>query len=888
MKIETPLTHLRSSLTVPDADSAANQPDDTIIRLPPTPRSRLLEPFRDSAFSLGLVMLIVSAGAFGLYDLLGSQRQNDGNTVMIMLHYGLAVVFSLVLLINGHWRTARYPERRPARWLGLLLWLVSAYALNREMAVFQESTAWLRWALVIVGTAMVGYGWKETLPVRWQQFLYAVLAFGWWLFAYMAVYIVQLYPISTLLLIALGLSAHTFVPLVLAIVLGKRLWQDARLEEHLRPGVSVGLAVPIVALIVFLTGWVSDVNRIEQTRMNATIRHTSDLPDWVLVAQQLTPGWITNRLLLANRIYDRGRFFDNNDWGLGGLTSFDDVRQHDPLVLIAGRLFPAGALADADNLNVIKVLNGERHNAEEKFWTGRHLTTEDVVSQVRIWPQFRLSYTEKTIRIRNQARSTTEEALFTFHLPPGSVVSSMSLWVNGVEESARLTTIAKADSAYRTIVNVESKVVARDPSVVHWQEGNRVTVRVFPCQAGTDRQVKLGITSPLRLDGSELVYENPYFDGPDAGSADELVSVDFSAAPDGLQSPWSFDKLTGNNLTHRGRYSPDWTLRFRAPALAKASFMLDGRAYQMEAYRPTTERFMPTDVYLDVNKAWKKYEFTTAYWTAKHAYKSRVWVFDDGLKQLDSATLSATFDRLVQQRFSLFPIYRITDPAKALLITKGTPSSPTLSDLRNSVFADRMQQTGTRQSSIRTFCYGDQLSPYLKTLAELRVLTVTHGTTCDLIYNVAKKHQFPRQPNEADRIVLAQAGVSIRVTPLSDRANQPANAPDHLARLFTYNHLLQSIGRHYFTPNYQTNKLIQEAQQAHIVSPLSSLIVLETAEDYDRFGIKKDASGLDNATLKEQGAVPEPHEWALLIMVAGLIGWLLWQKRRGSGPLPIL
>ena len=870
-------------------------------------RHRLLEPFRQPAFGVGLLLLTISGGAFLLHDLLGNPRgTNGGNGILIMLHYGMVTGFSAFLLTNGFFRFRRdtYATGRPARWLALLLWLISAYALNREIAVFQASTTWLYGALMIVGGAMVSYGWKEVLPVRAQQLLYTVLAFGWCLFAYMAVYVVPLYPCSIPMLIALGLSAHTFVPLAFAIALGKRLWYDARREEHLRLGVRVGLLVPVAATAVFLTGWISDLNRIEQTRLDATVQKTSDMPEWVLIAQQLQPGWITNRLLLAGRTFDTGRFFDGDGWGLTGLTSLDDVKMHDPLVVIASQLFPTDVLPDANKLNILNVLNGDRHNTEEKFWTGRHLTTKDVVSQVRIWPQFRLSYTEKTIRIRNQARSTTEEALFTFHLPPGSAVSAMALWVNGKEEPAHLTTVAKADSAYRQIVNVESKVFARDPSVVYWREGNRVTVRVFPCRAGEDRRVKLGITSPLRFEKGQLTYQNPYFDGPAATSADELIKIDFAQSPAKIESPWLGDQLTDNTLTHRGRYDPDWTLRFAAPALSTGPFVLDGRTYRMEPYKAVNEPFTPKDVYLDVNESWKEDEFQTAFREATRATPNRVWVFDDGLKQLTATNLDATYDRLSQQRFSLFPVYRITDPATALLITKGTPSSPTLSDLTNSTFADRMQQTATQSSPIRTFCYGSDLSPYLKTLSELRVLTVKHGTTADLTDQVFKANQFPRQPDKKGLVVLAGAGVVIRELSVQSAGNRlsersvktqtvgksvslqntekASTAPDHLARLFTYNHLLQQIGRHYFSPNYQTDALIQEAERSHVVSPLSSLVVLETAWDYERFGIKKDASGLDNATLKQEGAVPEPHEWALLAMVAGLMVWIRWKKRHAA------
>lgn len=869
---------------------------DVETGFPPTPRSRLLAPFADSVFSLGFLLLAISGITFLLYEWLGDPvGSGNSNVAFIMIHYGLAIAFTLSLEVNGFLkvRQPRSADGQSARWLGLLLWLISAYALNREIPVFQQSTAWLCGVLVLTGVAMVVHGWKESLSVRAQQVLYAILAIGWWLFAYMAVYVVQLYLISVPMLIVLGLSAHTFVPLVFAIVLGKRLWQDARQEEHLRLGVSVGLAIPVLAVGLFLVGWISDLNRIEQTQQEATIRKTSDLPAWVLIGQRLKsshagPGriwfdWVTNRLLLSNRVYERGRFLSDQGWGLTGLTSLDNVRQHDPLVVIASQLFPVDVLSPADQLSLLKILAADRHSSEEKFWTGRHLTVEDVVSQVRIWPEFRLSYTEQTVRIRNQARHTIEEALLTFHVPAGSVVSSMSLWVNGYEERARLTTVAKADTAYRTIVGVESHGSSpRDPSVVYWQEGNRITVRVFPCRAGDDRRVKVGITSPLTLIDKQLVYQSPYFDGPKAGSASELVSVAFASTPSELKTPWLFTNLSENTLTHRGSYQPDWQLHFEAPTLSTNAFILNGQAYRTEPYKPVTEAFLPTDVYIDLNAAWEKEQFTAAFWSATRRKSCRVWVFDDGLTQLTAGNLDATYDRLTQQAFSLFPIYRITNPATSLLITKSTPVSPVLTDLKESRFAHNFALLANQTAPIRTFCYSSEsgdhdLPAYLKTLAELQVLNVLHGTSYDLINLLEKTKQFPRLPDTDEKVVLAEAGIAIQKTPVNRQ--QTSTAPDHLARLFTYNQLLRHVGHHYFTKNYQTDSLIREAQQAHVVSPLSSLVVLETTADYDRFGIKKDALGLDNATLKEEGAVPEPHEWALLGMALAVFGWLFWKKR---------
>ena len=46
----------------------------------------------------------------------------------------------------------------------------------------------------------------------------------------------------------------------------------------------------------------------------------------------------------------------------------------------------------------------------------------------------------------------------------------------------------------------------------------------------------------------------------------------------------------------------------------------------------------------------------------------------------------------------------------------------------------------------------------------------------------------------------------------------------------------------------------------------ASLIVLETQADYERFDIRKSQDSLGNASMTASGAVPEPEEWALIIL----------------------
>ena len=861
----------------PEAALPVDQRVDEVPVSPALPNG--LVPFRQSAFSIGLALLAISLALFWGYNLFRDTQQiGNDNLLLALIHYGMAVGYSAFLFVGGFWKYRRdtYADGRPARWVALLLWLVSAYALNREVTVFQASTTWLCGVLGVVGLAMTALAWRESLSVRWQQGLYAGLAVGAWVFGYMTLYVAPLLPFSIPLLLGLGLSVHTFVPLVFFIALSKRLWYDYQRDEHLRLGIWAGLLLPVGVLIWFVSGWDNRMEHIDKARREATLRKTSDLPDWVLVAQQLQPGWITERLLLATQTYDTGFLYSTN-WGMNSLTNLDDVRQHDPLVVIAAALHPTDALADVDKLALLSVVAAKRHGTEAKFWTGKHLTTNAVTTQVRVWPSFRMAYTEQTFRIRNTARNATEEALLTLHLPAGSVVSGMSLWVNGREEPARLTTVAKADSAYRQVVNVESRPVARDPSVVYWQEGSRITVRVFPCRAGEDRQVKVGVTSPLAFADGRLTYQPVTVEGPPLATADALVRITVDQPPTDMRTPASFER-TGNQLTYEGRYTTDWNLTMTAPALAADPFVLGKKAYRLTPYQPVLEPARFQDVYLDVNGAWTLNEFRTAFQDASRT-GARVWVFDDGLRDVTEPMLDALFARVSAQSFSLFPVYRIAHPETALLVTKGVAASPILNDLKGSPYADHFALLTKQTAPIRTLCLNEALSPYLKTLAELRVLTADYGGL-DRLQGYLDTKQFTKPADTDTRVVLADAGMVIQETAAPNAGPTESGAPDHLVRLFTYNHLLQKIGRHYFEPKYQTNAFIAEAQRAHVVSPVSSLIVLETAADYDRFGIHKDAAGLSNATLKQDGAVPEPHEWALLGLVLALVAWLMGQKRR--------
>ncbi|MFK7808781.1 MAG: hypothetical protein AB8F74_13340, partial [Saprospiraceae bacterium] len=90
--------------------------------------------------------------------------------------------------------------------------------------------------------------------------------------------------------------------------------------------------------------------------------------------------------------------------------------------------------------------------------------------------------------------------------------------------------------------------------------------------------------------------------------------------------------------------------------------------------------------------------------------------------------------------------------------------------------------------------------------------------------------------------------------------------------------LLRNIGKNYFQKDSMENNFIAAAKEAYVVTPVSSLVVLETQADYERFDIKKSKNSLENASIGNSGAVPEPAEWLLIILVFLMTGWFYFRR----------
>lgn len=329
-------------------------------------------------------------------------------------------------------------------------------------------------------------------------------------------------------------------------------------------------------------------------------------------------------------------------------------------------------------------------------------------------------------------------------------------------------------------------------------------------------------------------------------------------------------------LTYKGDYLSDWDLSIPAPRVSESGFRFNNKIYRIEPFLVEKTAFKPENIYLDINQSWTDAELSTV-WNAAKNKPTWVW-YDNKFLNLDEQNAEKITSELKENRFSLFPYHLLKNPEKALIISKSAIPCPNLDDLKGSSFANAVKKDLKNTEPIRVFHLGTTLSPYQKMFKELRITNVYEGKTEELT-DILGKNQFYAFAETPSSVIIPSSGVRILENNNSLPQNVVVGGTDHLLRLFAYNSILKDVNKNIFDDQYYSKPLIELAEKANIVTPLSSLIVLETQADYDRFDIKKSQNSIGNASLKDSGAVPEPHEWALIAMLAATIGWLFLKRR---------
>lgn len=830
-------------------------------------------------FRMGIAFMCISLISFGCFDwLISNDRlESDNSAISFFISYGCFLIFMLVMLftkLEDQPKSVRFSQL-DVNIILLVLGNISAYALNRIIPVFHESTPWLTLYLIVLNAAMIIFIFrKKRTSDLFNHLLVAIIASGVLFNIYQAIYIFPFYGFTAMSFWFFGVSLHTLIPLWYIFTTVKILKKYRKVSDLYQYGIISGICIPALMTMGFAFQFYQVNESFQQAYAAEKSPFTNpDFPAWVNASKDISSGWMTERVLKSGIYYSV--LNDNHfRFGMNGLNMNGIRTKHDPMVVVGAFVSGQLNINREERIRLLKTMYNERHAVAPRLWRGDDLTTTEIETNVQIFADYRLAYTEKNITIKNENKNRwwgrQQEAIYSFYLPEGSVVTSASLWIEGEEQKALLTSRAKADSAYQTIVGRER----RDPLLLHWQEGNRISVRIFPCTAKEARKFKIGITSPLIYTTGKLTYQNIDFAGPDWTAANEIIRVKGETELTNFSAPRGFSD-EGDHWIYDGRYRSNWSLDFAAPKLNNSAFVFSDQSVHLQEYEQELKNFHPEKIYLDLHKGWSKSTLNRILAATKDL---EVYVFTNTLQRLTPDNQKRLTKKLLNNNYSLFPFYELPDQEDLIVISHSGQLTPAMDDLKGTPFYTKSgSHLPNRKYPPSVFHLGDAPSPYIKTLRELRLLDYWEGTETTLL-NHLEKQTFPVSGEGENYVLLRPA--KVQLVKSGTEQNVAGNTPDHLWRMYAYNNVLRKIGKDYFRKDQDQQRHIAEAEAAYVVTPISSLVTLETQKDYDRFNIKQSKKTLGNANIITGGSVPEPHEWMLMILGLILASWLFFFKGR--------
>ena len=831
------------------------------------------------AYVIGLAFNLISFIVYLLSAQFANTNRGDIFSGVFFLNFGLTAAYAILLLAYKLSYNRPRPKLFYGCWISLIiLFTISAFSLNKEMNVFAPLPTWLNIYILIMVALFFAFPYVNRFPNYVKAIIYTFSGSVLLLSIYMTLYLVPLFPLSLLVFWFFGISLHSFVPLiwltVIIIFLAKKT-ETSKLKHF----AWLGAFIPLLILGIYLSKWNEIQTQIKDIISEKNLQLGNHLPDAIQLAQKLPSDPITEKIMISP-------FKSQRFWGSDvDINGTGELKFHDPLSLIAIEVLGELNIDETTVETFLNIRRDYRHKTTRKLWTGVSLSTSSIASNIQVFPEYRIAYHEKTFVIHNDPHKTrrdfwftsnTQEANYTFHVPEGSIVTSLSLWINGKEQKSRLSTLQKADSAYTTIVGVQQ----RDPAIVHWQEGNRITANVFPCTENEDRTFKIGFTTPLSVREGRLWLENIWFEGPDFNSAREATKILFSgkqAIP--VDLPDHFKKDAKGGYTYTGDYEPSWELGLEMVKLSENKFRFNGYEYSLKEQENTTHSLKVSAVFLDITKEWTKEEYDKIV-TESGNQKLYTWLPEK--VEITTENKELVWETVCHNQFSMPFLYDITYPEGTVVITKSGSTSPILADMKGSDYAEKTTAYLLNSSQkINVINIGTELSPLWRSLLELRLINYSTSSIKN-VGGILQSGKINTVREDSSIVSLNESHLSIMKKNASDSLS-PAEGPDHLLRLFAYNDLMRKIGKHYFEKEKYETTLFKEAEEGYVVTPLTSMIVLESEADYKQMGIDENVNTVGNAGIIGGGAVPEPHEWLLIGLVLVLIVRHLYSKKKLSG-----
>lgn len=493
-----------------------------------------------------------------------------------------------------------------------------------------------------------------------------------------------------------------------------------------------------------------------------------------------------------------------------------------------------------------------------------------------------VGYMQWTLLFLNES-VVQREARAEIQLPPGAVVSRLTLWVNGEEREAAFAGKGKVRQAYESVVRQR-----RDPVLVTTAGRDRILVQCFPVPPDRgEMKIRLGITVPLVLEDTNSVrLLLPHF-----------VNRNFRIPNDLTHSTWIESKSPMNSANSV----------LKPAQFASGTFALGGGIPDYQLSDPQTSiRLTRANV-----TSWTKDSFETGNYIVEQSVVERVpshlyrivlvvdtsapmksWAADirealrsippqldvqlvlanadgvqnvtaSGLDGISSAVSSARFGGGADNTPALLKAWDFAaeKPGNNAIVWIHSPQLMQLHSVGELKQRWERRPYGPLLYSFPVTSGSDEIEKQLDGINEVKSVPRISYIREDL------QQLFARLTGQAQTVEFVRTSKKVLEYPNLHEAIQTS---DHLARLWANDEVTRILNAR---DESLHDEAVMLASRYQLVTPVTGAVVLETAQQYS-------ASGLTPVDPGTVPTIPEPEIVVLLIVAAIFLSWVAWRKYR--------
>jgi hypothetical protein len=490
-----------------------------------------------------------------------------------------------------------------------------------------------------------------------------------------------------------------------------------------------------------------------------------------------------------------------------------------------------------------------------------------------------ICYLEWTMVFHNSS-SNNGEARAVIKLPPDAVVSRLTLWVNGEEQEAAFAKHSVVEEAYNSVVNKN-----RDPVLVQYKSPDTVTMKCFPVSKMTPMKIRIGITAPVQYISNNKAYvKTPY-----------LLKNNFQIDSSLIHYVWLESK---QSLEYKDKIALKIEDAYKLKIKMNNKELEEGEPFYFSNIPSNTTSYV--------------YPLTESqFLTSK--------VTEEKPKEIEKIILVVDFGAMIKNEFHYFEealdklptdkeiiVYCIGDKIKKFTYTKKTGS---LDDLKSEVLkyknefglvgghdfvpvlVEALDEYDFDEKVLYIWVHGDisyalsNPEPLEKILlrSPKKPNLIEFGTTKSTNILTTKSKELANFPQGKGAYLglknLSEFFRSINnpTTKIIFDVKENINTSEyqegnkHLARIWAN----QEIIKMGLLKELDINKAISLSATYQLVTPYVGAVVLENKSQYDQFNLKQ----VDASTVP---SIPEPEEWALIIVIIIMLLYILKVKKFGK------